>query len=445
MIHILCPASVATGGPELLHQLGYKLNLLGFPAKMMYLNASSDTDPVCEAYKKYNVPWDIRLTPDADDFIIVPELCIPLLPQLGTYKCAVWWLSVNNAIYDESLAGYMQKQENLFHFAQSHYAVRHLQDSLHIDPGKIFHLSDYLNSEFFVHESTSDSHERENIVLFNPKKGFAHTSELIAKSDYRIKWQALSGLTPYGMRETLKKAKIYIDFGTHPGKDRIPREAAMCGCCVITNKTGAAAYREDVPLPEIYKFSENDSDSYILSQIYKLLEEYDVRKQDYADYIAKIKQEYILFEKEILDIFTQICDYPYPCNESAQYYMDSMLSAIQEGDIQNAYISLLLYRKNRYEESIAIDTIETIIRMETGEYAEAKISVERGLVKDPHSYELHLYAGQLHLLLGNLQTCRQHCENALLYSKGTPDEAQIQMSCDEITRQIATITKESVS
>lgn len=30
---------------------------------------------------------------------------------------------------------------------------------------------------------------------------------------------------------TMRKAKVYIDFGFHPGKDRIPREAVMCGAC----------------------------------------------------------------------------------------------------------------------------------------------------------------------------------------------------------------------
>lgn len=436
MIHIICPANVATGGPELLHQLGYKLNLLGFQAKMMYLNASPNADPACEPYKKYNVPWSIRLTPAPDDFIIVPELCIPLLPQLHAYKCAVWWLSVNNAIYDDPLITYMQNQENLFHFAQSYYAINHLKNNLHIASEKIYHLSDYLNSEFFLHEPGSDSTGRENIVLFNPKKGFKNTSELISRSDYRIKWQALSGLTPFGMRETLKKAKIYIDFGAHPGKDRIPREAAMCGCCVLTNRQGAAAYREDVPLPETYKFSEQDSDSYILSHIYKLLEEYDTRKNDYADYISGIKREYMVFEKEILDIFTQICDYPYPCNESPEYYQDLMLSSIEKGDYKDAYTALLLYRKNLYEESVDLDIIETIIRTEIGEYAEAKISVERGLAKDPHNYELSLYAAQLHLLLGNHQISKQYCEDATLYSRGTADEAQIKISCDEILNQI---------
>lgn len=33
MIYIICPVNQESGGPELLHQLGYKLNLLGFEEK----------------------------------------------------------------------------------------------------------------------------------------------------------------------------------------------------------------------------------------------------------------------------------------------------------------------------------------------------------------------------------------------------------------------------
>jgi len=46
---------------------------------------------------------------------------------------------------------------------------------------------------------------------------------------------------------------MYIDFGTHPGKDRIPREAALRNCIVLTNRNGAADNNVDVPIPNEYK------------------------------------------------------------------------------------------------------------------------------------------------------------------------------------------------
>lgn len=62
----------------------------------------------------------------------------------------------------------------------------------------------------------------------------------------------------------MSKSKVYIDFGNHPGKDRIPREAAISGCIVITGKRGAAAFAEDVCIPETYKFDESCAKKKIL-------------------------------------------------------------------------------------------------------------------------------------------------------------------------------------
>jgi len=51
----------------------------------------------------------------------------------------------------------------------------------------------------------------------------------------------------------LKKAKLYIDFGFHTGKDRIPREAVMSGTSIITGYKGSAAFFEDVSIYRQYK------------------------------------------------------------------------------------------------------------------------------------------------------------------------------------------------
>ena len=42
--------------------------------------------------------------------------------------------------------------------------------------------------------------------------------------------------------------------------DRLPREAALAGCVVITNCEGAANFHEDVPLPSEFKFRSFDVD-----------------------------------------------------------------------------------------------------------------------------------------------------------------------------------------
>jgi len=52
-VYVVCPANVATGGPELLHQLVYKLNIFGIEAYMYYYNTKKGKDPVHDEYKTW--------------------------------------------------------------------------------------------------------------------------------------------------------------------------------------------------------------------------------------------------------------------------------------------------------------------------------------------------------------------------------------------------------
>lgn len=63
-------------------------------------------------------------------------------------------------------------------------------------------------------------------------------------------------MTTQQIIKILDESMVYIDFGNHPGKDRIPREAALRNCIVMTNKSGSAANDIDIPIPAEYKFSE---------------------------------------------------------------------------------------------------------------------------------------------------------------------------------------------
>jgi hypothetical protein len=57
------------------------------------------------------------------------------------------------------------------------------------------------------------------------------------------------------MVECLDKARIYLDFGWHPGADRGPREAALRGCIVFINDCRNASHPIDVPLPADYRLN----------------------------------------------------------------------------------------------------------------------------------------------------------------------------------------------
>ena len=62
-------------------------------------------------------------------------------------------------------------------------------------------------------------------------------------------------MTKAQVKETLTDSAIYIDFGHHPGKDRVPREAAAMGAAVLLHDQGAGSSFVDHPLDRDYLFS----------------------------------------------------------------------------------------------------------------------------------------------------------------------------------------------
>ena len=428
MIYILCPANLATGGPELLHQLGYKLNLLGYVADMFYVNKIEGMHPVCEQYEKYHVPFSHEVYDLPGNIIIIPETRIDMLYETKNYISVIWWLSVDNATYTDEDIDYMKNAKNVLHLVQSQYALDFLHNTLDIH-NNIYYLSDYINSDFFSYISQDGVLPRTDTVLFNPKKGISKTVELIAKSDYRIKWQALSGLTPKGMCDVMQQAKVYIDFGNHPGKDRIPREATICGCHIITNKKGSAYNDVDVAIPACYKFDDAADTSEILDCIYNLIENYDEKHSDYETYLDKISNEFIEFEKDIVKFFSLLIKDNISTFNTAEEYIQHMIQSTENGNYALALRYLIDYRIKEFEENITIDIIETIIRIGIEEYQEARLCALRGLKKDPKNYELYLNLAHIALLTNNMDECHSYCEKAIEYSCNSPDETYIKNTC----------------
>ena len=66
--------------------------------------------------------------------------------------------------------------------------------------------------------------------------------------------------------------------------DRLPREACLAGCVVITNREGAANFDSDVPLPSEFKFAQFDVD-----KICSLIKECCSKHDEYAEKLDKYK------------------------------------------------------------------------------------------------------------------------------------------------------------
>jgi hypothetical protein len=146
---------------------------------------------------------------------------------------------------------------------------------------------------------------RENILIYNPAKGFKVTKKVL-KHIETLTAIPISGLNLVELKELYAKAKVYIDFGYHPGKDRIPREAAVNGTIVITNIKGSAGNDIDVPISNEYKVDTSVvSPKGVAQSIEKFSSEYFERISDFEHYRKQIQLEQEKFINEVNIIFTQ--------------------------------------------------------------------------------------------------------------------------------------------
>jgi hypothetical protein len=315
IIYITCPANFATGGPYLLHQLAYKLIQLGYNAKMFYLTESINEDPVHEFYADMKIPYSLEIENNYSNLIVIPETFTNLIFKYENIQKVIWWLSVDNflesdnkkpsfstkrflGLKKERYYYNFQKKPKHFHWVQSFYAERFLKSK---GISNIKYLSDYLNDIFIdeVKNIKFDSTNKEDIISYNPKKGYEVTKILIEKTPH-LKWVPIENMTPNEVKELLLKSKIYIDFGHHPGKDRIPREAAICGCIVITNTKGSAVFFEDVSIPDQYKIEySHEDETKIVELLETCLSDYDVKLKDFEFYKNKIINEEIRFNQDL--------------------------------------------------------------------------------------------------------------------------------------------------
>lgn len=314
-IYIACPTHVATGGTELLHQLCNQLMKLGQEAYMYYTGEYAGS-PVEKRFASYHNNIALNIPDKPDVLLIVPETKVDLLYQYRRLQKAVWWLSVDNyygafkrkerpiKLLYHKLKNY--RNQYLFrhcrHFVQSEYARLYLLKEQKVLSKDIQYLSDYIN-EVYIQSTMVTVEHREDNILYNPKKGYEFTKKLMEVIP-EFHWIPLQNLTPDEMRNLMMRSKVYIDFGNHPGKDRIPREAALCGCCVITGLRGAAGNNFDVLIPRAYKFTDEDTQ---IDSIHKKITEcmlhYDQCAIDFDDYRQMIRDEEERFVSNIKKIF----------------------------------------------------------------------------------------------------------------------------------------------
>lgn len=317
-IYIICPPKIATGGPEALHQLGFILNQLGFNAKMLYSNYKPN--PVHPFYKRYAVPYVNAIQDASDTLLVIPESMTNLIGKYPLAEKKIWWLSLD---FYEVLMSYRESKKNfvrtlLFpkkhieyhfepnstvtHWYQSHRTKLFLETKKLDNP--IAYLCDYVTELFFEELPDLEKIKKENIITYNPKKGL-EVIESFKNQLPQFTWVPLTGMTRKEMREMLRKTKLHVDFGYFPGRDKIPREALVSGCCLLTGRGGTAEFKEDLGIPEKYKIYPNEQKPEIIVPIIvQLMANFEEARKEFLPFRAFVMNEKARMIDDVKKLFT---------------------------------------------------------------------------------------------------------------------------------------------
>lgn len=329
-IYVVYPRGLRTGGPEALHQLVDMLRKLGQDAYLVPHPATSAT-PRAKQFEIYDAPEAAAPVDAEGNVVVVPEVYVA---DLHAYKYATpvcWWLSIDYSptfiagrtalrssagpwtSFKETLIPRLSaaknrvdprslKRSRIIHAVQSSYAWAFLFSHLNVVPSL---LSDYTPSAEFLSEYDNGLRDH-RLVTFNPVKGGDIIREVMKVCDPSIEWRPIQGMTRTEVTETLGECGIYLDLGFHPGKDRMPREAALSGALTVVGRRGSGAFHADVPIPWEHKITPGPAEvAYSAGLLPRLMANLpqEIAKQD--SYRSTILSERERFKREVSDIFVE--------------------------------------------------------------------------------------------------------------------------------------------
>lgn len=343
IIYVACPYGESSGGPETLHQLAFELRNNGYKVYIYYHLAKKKNIEIPEKFKLYNLEYAVDIIDNEKNVIVIPEAYTELVYKYKKIRKCIWFLSVDFYLYklNKNRINMMLKNRNVpifLHFLikpllylylifikrsfrklqfdkdkniNSYYYLYNCQygkDFLlrnGVKEGNTFYLCGPIRNEYI--ETTRDDVIKEDILVYNPAKGYEFTQKILkelSKINKNLKIIPIKNMSPSEIKDLLRKAKVYIDFGFFPGPERIPREAVCCYCNIITSTSGSAGNNIDVLVPNEFKFyASDDNIGKIVEKIIYLIDKYDENVHKFDDYRKKVSEQPYLFKFNISKIF----------------------------------------------------------------------------------------------------------------------------------------------
>lgn len=316
-IYVLCPGNNRSSTADICHELCAALINFGVEVFMVYLPANDNfnpANPVDEIYQKYNIPYDNGVIDTEKNILIAPEIAANFLYFTKKTRRIIFWLNVHSFLrdiaikttehFDEILNRPMPKffsfnhyDSDIEHWAQSEYARQFLKINGVADE-KIFTVTDFINPKFFDAPQIKSS-AKKNIVAYRQIKDSDFT-DIVQALTAEFKWQPVESFAPESVQKLFGEAKIYVDFGDHPAKGKLVREAAILNCVTLTGKHGAAANDIDINISDEFKFEETiDNAVKAGEKIKAVMKNFDAELSKQNNFREKVLREKNLFFEQI--------------------------------------------------------------------------------------------------------------------------------------------------
>ena len=328
-----------TGGPQSLHQLAHELDICGYCVNMIYVSGKDVTNRQRALYyENLNICTDDSDIDDRESIVIVPEVLTYKLHQFQQAVKVIWWLSVEfykgttlwgaskgrlrfrglpefltplEVLYrllfhrDTCVPALHTKKQfsGIYHFYNCEYVRRYLL-SKDIDGSNSSYLCGYIDESYF---EKVDITNKKRIITYNPAKvantGFMEEFKIRVQQEIDdVKIVPISGMSKEEVFEILKESMLYVDFGTFPGPERIPRQAVCMYNNILTSDIGSAGNNEDVPINDTFKIAlKSRNIPYAVSAAKRLIDNYEGYMHCFDEYRRKAVQQRDEFRAHILN------------------------------------------------------------------------------------------------------------------------------------------------
>ena len=336
-VFIFSPTDIVSGGVNSLHILCKSLINNHIKVRMFYENPSSDflNNPIIKAF---NVPYTSHLEDISSNLLIVPEAMTSMLQHYKQINKMVYWLGIyfyfkkpayrfplnfkplrkiftctdyfgNSRSFFHTLAkkiNYWNKKHDpiwsngTLHMSNSFYAADFIKS---MGVQNVFVLHNPIRQEYYNQEPSSIRLKK---ILFGPKTP-KWVFRKIKTENADFECIRLKHIAAAEVKKLYGEAQLFVELGNFAGRDRMPREAVLSGCVILSSRNGSANYYNDLQLPDYYKI--NTHQKYTADLIEKTKNitgnytSHYANMKPYVDYLIEENQN---FDKVVSEIFERI-------------------------------------------------------------------------------------------------------------------------------------------